>query len=83
MKIRNHSTAMLLCIFLGWLSADRFYLGYVGVGIFRLILMATGIGEIWQLIDFIKLLTGSYKPAPGYIWDTDVNNDNKTIIIQK
>ncbi len=56
-------TAMLLSIFLGGLGIDRFYLGYVGLGILKLI---TGGGfGIWALIDVIRLVLNNLPDADG------------------
>jgi TM2 domain-containing membrane protein YozV len=56
-------TALLLSIFLGQLGVDRFYLGYVGLGVLKL-LTAGGCG-IWWLIDVIMIATDSLKDAKG------------------
>jgi len=55
--------ALLLSIFLGGLGIDRFYLGYIGLGILKLI---TGGGcGIWWLIDLILIATNKLKDAEG------------------
>ncbi|TET39210.1 MAG: TM2 domain-containing protein [Dehalococcoidia bacterium] len=59
-------TALLFSIFLGWLAVDRFYLGYVGLGILKLLLtILLGVGAIWWLIDIILIATDSLKDAKG------------------
>jgi TM2 domain-containing membrane protein YozV len=64
--MKNKTVAILLSFFLGELGIDRFYLGYTGMGVLKL-LTAGGLGILW-LIDFIRLLTGSLKPADGSDW---------------
>jgi hypothetical protein len=56
-------TALLLSIFLGQLGVDRFYLGYIGLGVVKL-LTAGGCG-IWWLVDVIMIATESLKDAKG------------------
>ena len=55
--------ALLLSIFLGSLGIDRFYLGYIGLGILKL-LTCGGLG-IWWLIDLILLATGKMTDKNG------------------
>lgn len=60
---KDFMVALLLSIFLGTLGVDRFYMGYVGLGILKLI---TGGGcGIWWLVDVILIATKSLKDANG------------------
>jgi len=56
-------TTLLLYIFVGWLGVHRFYTGHTGIGVVQL-LTGGGCG-IWQLIDLITIITGSYKDSNG------------------
>lgn len=60
---RNFTTALLLSILLGGLGADRFYLGYTGLGIAKL-LTGGGCG-VWAIIDLIMIATGKLKDVDG------------------
>jgi hypothetical protein len=60
---KNQTTALILSIFVGWLGVDRFYLGYVGLGILKLITFG-GCG-IWWLIDLILIAMNKLKDADG------------------
>lgn len=55
--------AFLLCFFLGYLGAHRYYAGKIGTGILML-LTAGGLG-IWVLVDLIMMLTGSFTDIEG------------------
>lgn len=55
--------ALLLSIFLGQLGVDRFYMGYIGLGVLKL-LTGGGCG-IWWLVDVILIATDGLKDASG------------------
>ena len=62
-EMKSKVVALILSIFLGELGIDRFYLGYIGTGILKLITCG-GFG-IWWLIDLIMTATGKLKPKDG------------------
>ena len=53
--IRNHKTAVILSIFLGWCGADRFYVGHTGLGILKL--LTFGGYFIWWIIDIFLFIS--------------------------
>lgn len=55
--------AVLLSALVGELGIDRFYMGYIGLGILKLITLG-GCG-IWYLIDLILIATNNLKDANG------------------
>lgn len=55
--------AALLCFFLGGLGVHRMYVGKIGTGILMLFTLG-GLG-IWLIIDFVMILTGSFKDKEG------------------
>ena len=61
--MKSKTTALILSILLGELGIDRFYLGYTGLGILKLI-TAGGFG-IWWLIDLILIATGKMTARDG------------------
>jgi hypothetical protein len=52
-KDKSWIAALLISILIGTLGIDRFYMGYIGTGILKLI-TAGGLG-IWWLIDVILI----------------------------
>ena len=51
--------AFLLCWFLGFFGAHRFYVGKTGTAILQ-ILTIGGLG-VWTLVDFIMIIIGKFK----------------------
>lgn len=60
---KTFMTALLLSIFLGGLGIDRFYLGYTGLGIVKLLTLG-GCG-IWSLIDIVLIAMRNVNDADG------------------
>jgi hypothetical protein len=62
----SKGVAQALCLFgvlCGFCGFHRFYTGHVVIGVIQLLTIG-GLG-IWQLIDLVTLLTGSYRDAQG------------------
>ena len=56
-------TAVLLSLLVGWLGIDRFYLGYTGLGIVKLLTL--GFFGIWALIDLVLIIMGRLPDSDG------------------
>jgi TM2 domain-containing membrane protein YozV len=61
--MKSKNTALLLSILLGELGADRFYLGYTGLGILKLLTLG-GLG-IWWIIDIYLIAVNKLPTASG------------------
>lgn len=60
---KDWTITLILSILVGEFGIDRFYTGYVGLGILKL-LTGGGCG-IWWLIDIILIATGKYRDSNG------------------
>ena len=61
--VKSQTVAFILSWLLGVFGVDRFYLGYTGLGILKLV-TAGGCG-IWALVDFAMVGMGIMKDAQG------------------
>ena len=61
-RVKNKWVSFLLCVFLGYLGAHKFYEGRIGMGI--LYLLTIGLFGIGWFVDCIVLL---FKPNPYYV----------------
>jgi len=55
--------ALLLSVFVGGFGVDRFYLGYVGLGVLKL--LTGGLCGVWWLIDVILIAMDKLPDAEG------------------
>ena len=66
---RSRQLALVLSLFLGFVGAHHFYLGYYKRGVISIIMSATVIGLIISfpssIIDVFRIAIGSYKPKNG------------------
>ena len=62
---KNWMVTLLLCFFLGYLGAHRFYAGKMGTGILMLVTFG-GFG-VWTLIDFVMILMKKFTDSEGNV----------------
>lgn len=65
--MKNKTTALILSILVGGLGVDRFYLGYIRLGVLKL--LTGGCFGILYIIDIINIATGKLGPADGSAYD--------------
>lgn len=62
-KPKNKWVALLLCFFLGFIGAHKFYEGKILLGVFYIVANVVFLTPILVIIDFIRLL---FKPNPYF-----------------
>lgn len=72
--MKSKTTALILSILVGGIGVDRFYLGYTGMGILKLL---TGgcFGVLW-IIDIVNIATGKLLPKDGSSYEEDLEKKN-------
>ena len=60
---KNKKTALLLCLFGGFLGLHQFYVGKIGKGL--LYLFTFGLFFIGWIVDIIKIASGSFLDNAG------------------
>lgn len=61
--MKSKTTALILSVLVGGLGIDRFYLGYTGMGVLKL--LTGGCFGILYIIDIVNISTGKLLPADG------------------
>jgi len=67
--MKSKTTALILSVLLGGLGVDRFYLGYTGMGVLKL--LTGGCFGVLYIIDIINIATGKLVPADGSGYDAN------------
>ncbi len=63
---KDKTTMALICFFLGGIGIHNFMMGETKKGIFKIIMsLCFYLGSIFALIDFIKILMGTYVVDPN------------------
>lgn len=60
---KSKTTALILCILLGYFGVHQFYAGKTGMGLLYLFTM--GLFGIGWIVDIISIATGSFKDSYG------------------
>lgn len=61
--MKDKTTTLILSVLLGGLGVDRFYLGYTGMGLLKL--LTGGCFGVLYILDIINVATGKLGPADG------------------
>jgi len=68
---KSWTTLIYLSVIVGYLGADRFYVGKIGSGIFKLLTLG-GLG-IWWIVDIIAIAGGKFTDASGKLVEKPEN----------
>ena len=61
---KKRVVALLLCLFVGFFGAHRFYVGKIGTGVLTIVTIG-GFFGIWPFIDLIVIIFGEFKDKEG------------------
>lgn len=79
-KKKSGKTALLLCVFFGFLGVHRFYVGKIGSGILTLI--TGGLLGLWTIVDLIRLAQNKFTDKHGnYLIVTENTSLKQRLII--
>ena len=67
--MKDKTTALILSALLGGLGVDRFYLGYTGMGVLKL--LTGGVFGVLWILDIINIASGKLQPADGSGYSTN------------
>lgn len=85
LPLKDQSTALLLCFFLGCFGIHDFYCHRTAYGVIKLILTLTGIlsivSAIWMIVDLIRLLKGTFTDGFGRQLNLNASKGLKIFII--
>jgi len=73
--MKNKTTALILSVLLGGLGIDRFYLGYMGMGVLKL--LTGGVFGVLWIVDIVNIACGNLKPADGSPYEEDVKKQTQ------
>lgn len=69
MERKSWTTAIILSVLLGGLGVDRFYLGYIGMGVLKL--LSVGCFGILYIIDIVDIASKKLQPEDGLGYEED------------
>ena len=69
MERKSKTTALILSVLVGGLGIDRFYLGYTGLGVLKL--LTGGCLGVLYIMDIVNIATGKLLPADGTPYEDD------------
>ena len=81
MNLKNKTSAILLCFFLGWIGIHKFYLGQTSAGVLYLIFSVTGIPFIISYVELIILIIMSEDEFNGRYNNSTTNTGRQNVVI--
>ena len=79
--MKNKTSAILLCLFLGWVGAHKFYLGQTSAGVLYLIFSFTGIPFVISFVELIILIIMSEDEFNGRYNNSTTNTGRQNVVV--